>query len=413
LDKLFPPAPTPPADAKKPETKTAANAPAGAPGQPGAPGSAGAPPAQPPTDVDAMLEPVRTNEMLRGMVAKVIVRIKAFNGFKIKMQNINMDFSFKDLVAAIEKFELGVFKGTVKSALSLDLKPKHPTYKLSLNVDGLDMQDAVQSQMESLKNTVIGILSLKAAGNGASFNSDLLLKNLVLNGDFKIAEAKFATVDVAQMVTEGLNGSIAKIGDKVPTLKDKKIKQSPDKASKYKQIGSSFSLVGGKLKAPNFVTESYPKKGVDVKGNTEIDLIGDTLDATWFVVDTYNVTGAFDISVDVQGIHVDHVLAKKGVDPVSFPVIVGCKLSAPCYKYNAIPEYLGAIAWENVSGKVRGKAEAMIKEQTDKFKAQANAKIKEEQDKAKKQAEDKAKEEAKKQGGDKAKDALKNIKKPW
>lgn len=409
LDKLLPPPPEP--------AKTAQNEKAPAGGSGGGPAGT-QPPAnqEPPLDVDGMLEPVRTNEFLKGLVTNVAVRIKSFKGMKLDVSNIKVDFKLQDLVAAIENLELDIFQGHVATKMALDIKPAQPTYKLNLDVANIDLQTAVTSQMESLRNTLLGKMSMKAGGNGASLNSDKLIKNLVLDGDFKVADAKFASVDVATMVVDGLNGSLGKIKEKVPGMGDKNVKMPPDRGMKYKVIGSNFKMANGKVSMPNFVTESYPKQGIDLKGDTEIDLVNDTLKAEWFVVDTYDVTGAAGVSVASNGVTVDRLLAK-GSDPVSFPITVGCKLSAPCYKYDSIPAHLGGIAINNITAKVKGKLDAALKAEQEKLRAQAAelAKQKEEQARAllkekEAQAKKEAEERAKKQVGDKAKEKLKGLK---
>ncbi len=407
LDKLLPPPPAEPATTAGAGKSSDAPV-AGTPASPAA--------QEPPTDVDGMLDVVRTNEFLRDMVAKITVRIKSFKGFKQDVQNIKMDFNLANLVAAIDNLELNIFQGRVQSKMSLDLKPAQPTYRLNLDVAGIDLQTAVASQMESLKNTLLGKMSLKANGNGASLNSDKLIRNLDMAGNFKVAEATFATIDVATMVVDGLNGSLGKIKDKVPGFGDKKVKTPPERGMKYKVIGSDFKMANGTVVAPNFVTESYPKQGIDLKGNTEIGLADDTLKAEWLVVDTYNLTGAADLSVSSSGVQVERILAK-GSEPVSFPIVVGCKLSAPCYKYDSIPVHLGGIAINNIAAKVKGKLNATLKAEQDKLRQQAEQlrKQKEEQARAalkekEAQARKEAEERAKKQLGDKAKEKLKGLK---
>ncbi|NBU22026.1 hypothetical protein EBS43_11555, partial [bacterium] len=78
----------------------------------------------------------------------------------------------------------------------------------------------------------------------------------------------------------------------------------------------------------------------------------------------YNLTHVRDISVDQLGVSVEHVFAD-GSAPISLPIHVGCKLTAPCYSYTEIPEYLTKIALKNV-----GKAASQRASQEAKKKAQ-------------------------------------------
>lgn len=345
---------------------------------------------QPATDVDAALEPIRTNAMLKNAAANVAVRIKKFHGMKVTAQDINVDFSFKDLVASIDNFSMLVWKGLIKANAGIDLKPKSPTYQMNLNVSNIDLQQAVETQLESFKNTVIGLMAMKAQGSGKSLNSDQILKNLNLTGNLKIAEAKFASIDVGAMVVDGLNNGLKDVVAQIPALKDKKIKDMKNFKSRYKLVGGDFSLRSGVFLSQNFETVSYPKEGIDLKGLTEADLVNDKLSAQWMIIDTYDVTEAKQLDVDVNGVKVEHILAK-GDEPVSFPVKVGCKLSAPCYDYGAIPKHLSGIALENTRNAVKG----LAKKEVAKVKEKAKEEAKKQQGKAK----EKAKQEVDKQKG--------------
>jgi hypothetical protein len=221
-----------------------------------------------------------------------------------------------------------------------------------------------------------------------------------MNGSFKIAEAKFATVDVGKMVTEGVNNALGDIKKKVPPLADKSIQTPNSFRSQYDEISSGFTLKGGVFTAPDFKTVSVEKEGIDLEGRTVADLVNDKLDADWLVIDTYNITKARDVSVNMNGVKVDHILAE-GSKPVSFPVKVGCQLSAPCYQYDQVAKHLANIALNNVR-KAAGervnqeidKAKARAKEELEKKKKEANKKIAKKKDEAKAKASEKAKEEA-------------------
>ncbi len=118
-------------------------------------------------------------------------------------------------------------------------------------------------------------------------------------------------------------------------------------------------MAGGKLSLPNFVAQAEPNSGIDLKGRTSLGMVDESVEADWEVIDTYNLTHARDLSVNIQGVDVKSILAD-GSQPVKFSVHVGCTRSQPCYSYGQVPEYFAKVALANVSRSVQGKAKAEL-----------------------------------------------------
>lgn len=317
-----------------------------------------APPAK--EDLDASLAPLRQSEAFRAMVADMRIFIKSIKTQGVTLSDINSKMTMKNLVASVEKFDLKLFGGTIGAKLSTDLKPNVPTYALNTQISKLDLKQAVTSQLELFKHTAYGNLDFSASGTGASFNSDKAKMLLNMKGNFKLTDATFTTIDVGRMVSEGLGGAIQKVGDKVPVLKGKSIGKLPNRESKYDLISSDFTIAGGKFEAPNFAAKAAKNNGVDLKGKTVVNLADNSVNARWEVVDTYNLTKARDVSVDLSGTKVDHVLAK-GNDPVMFPVSLHGKLEKPDYSYSEVPEYLAGVVMGNMTGAAKSRAQEEIK----------------------------------------------------
>jgi hypothetical protein len=162
------------------------------------------------------------------------------------------------------------------------------------------------------------------------------------------------------MVVDAVNGAIAKAAEKVPLLKGKSLPEKlPSGGSRYDSISSSFSIRDGKFSSPDFTAKAAPSRGVDLRGATTVGIIDHSLQANWEVIDTYNLTHARDISIDVLGGHADHVLAQ-GSGPVQFPVAVGGTLLAPKFDYGPTTEYLAKVAIGNAAGALRKGAENKI-----------------------------------------------------
>lgn len=411
LDKILPPPAEPTGEQNKVGTK------AGVPAT-----TASTAPKEPGPDVDSMLEGIKGNEFIKSLQVQLGVDIKKFQGFKVRADNIQMDLAVRDLEAHLRKLALVVFKGQVGLDAKIDLKPKRPTYDMNLNLNDLDMQDAVTSQFESFRNTILGHLTLKASGRGESLNPDLILTNLDLKGTLSIRDATFATIDVGKMARDGVMNSAKDIEKKLSTvgIKVPPLKELPGKAVKYKTISSDFALLAGRFAAPNFRAESYPQAGLDLQGATELGLIDDSLSAEWFMVDSHNWLGLNEYNVKEHGVEIKKIFTEKG-QPVRLPVKVGCKLSEPCFDYAAIPEHLGRVAMANVEQQflkgARTKAQEEVQKKLDEARAQMEAKkkeveatLKKHEDEQKRIAKQKLEEEKKKAGkeiGDKLKKDLK------
>jgi len=305
-------------------------------------------------DYDKMLDPLRTNPALRLMAANMNVQMKSIKAKGSTIQNINSKFTFKNLVANLEKLSMGIYGGTFSLKAAADFKPAKPTYTLDTQVSQLDLKEAVASSMQSLKNTVYGKLSMSAKGSGAGLNPDEAKAHLNLKGNMKILDAIFTSIDVGKMVSEALSSGVAKVGDKIPGMKGKQIGKLPSRETKYESMTSDFTISGGQFNAPNFFAKAAKGSGVDLKGTTRFGLIDQKIDAHWLVIDSQNLTKARDLSVNISGTEVPHILAK-GNDPVSFPVTVRGSASAPDYSYSEVPEYFTKIAMANVADASKGR----------------------------------------------------------
>jgi uncharacterized protein involved in outer membrane biogenesis len=346
LDQLidWPPPPSPGA-------KTAA-----APGAGGAPaGGSGAPVA----DTDASVEPLRSNPVAAAANVSMALNMKMLKAKGIKMTDLVGRLYLKDLTAGLEGFAMKMWDGTVKMNFASQLKPKAPTYTFSVVTDGLQLKQAVADNVAMFKNTIIGKAHFEVNGSGASFNTDPAIANLKAKGNMKIENATFATIDVAKMASEAINGGLAKVAEKLPQAKGKTVNAPGGRETRYEFISSDFTIDGGKFRAPNFQTKAAPGSGIDLKGDTQLGLKDYALAADWLVIDTFDVTGAKKIDVEVAGTQVKHILAE-GDGPVKFPVHVGCTAFQPCFKYTEVPEYLAKVAVANSTGAATSRAKAEV-----------------------------------------------------
>lgn len=308
-------------------------------------------------DLDALLDPLRSNPIAKDTVANVKWQIASVKAKNVRLSDVGGSASFKGLVLQVEGARLNVFSGKIAAGMQAQLAPKTPTYRFNLQVDKLDLQKAVESQFAMFKNTLVGLASFKMEGNGASFNTDSAKRNLTARGHFEAENATFATIDIGKTVVEAINRSLDGVAQKVPALKGKTLGAPANIDSRYSLVSSDFTIAGGKFVAPNFVGKAVPNKGLDLKGETKVGMIDLGLEARWEVIDTYNLTKARDLSVEYQGIKVEHLLADSD-GAVHIPIQVGGTCAAPQVSYLAAPEALGKVALNNSTKALTGKAKA-------------------------------------------------------
>lgn len=335
---------------------------AGVAGQ--AAGSGGADKPASAEDLDALLDPLRKNEIARDTTLIALVNLKTVQVYGVKMSDLNTKLSMRNLVASVDSAYVKMWDGTVAMKAQTAMLPKTPTYTFSSTVAGLDMQKAVTSQFQLFKNTVLGKVNLKIEGNGASYNPQSAKKNLNAKGSMKITDATFQSIDVAKMAGDAINKALEKVGDKIPAAKGKTVKALPGMSSKYDFIASDFTIARGHFIAPNFTAKAMKDQGLDLRGSTEVNLLDQELKAEWEIIDTYNLTKARDVGFEVSGVKVVNVLAE-GSNPVVLPVSVACKYTAPCPSYGKVPEHFIKVAMGNVK---KGAVQAVKTQGLDKAK---------------------------------------------
>ncbi len=337
------------------KTETAASAPAQAGGGEGGKAATGAKTKS--EDLDAMLDPLRANAIAKNTVFNLKADLKQLKVYDIKMSDIALRAGLKDLIATIDSFQMKLWDGSLQTKATMNMKPKAPTYSFNMGVAGLDIQKAMSSQMEIFKNTVVGKLTFKMDGNGASFNPAPAKVNLNAKGTMRVENADFQSIDIGKMAVDAVNKSIDKVAEKIPALKDKTLKPLSGRGSKYEAITSDFTLTQGRFNAPNFVAKAALNQGIDLKGSTQVGLVDQELKAEWELIDTYNLTKAKDVSIELAGKKVEGLLAEKG-QPVTMPVSVGCKYTSPCASYGKVPEHFIKVA----AGNMKGGAIEVVKE---------------------------------------------------
>lgn len=333
-----------------PKGKTAGTAAAGAGAVPGKGSSE--------SDSDAMVAPLRQNEMLKSATGVFNVNIARLKSRGAEFRDVGGSARLQRLGLDLDRFGLKAFDGSVTAKGRVDLAPKVPTFSLVMNVAGLNLQKAVESQFAPFKNTIAGIATYDMKINGASFNPERAKASLRGSGKMVVQKAVFNTIDIGKLATDAINQSLSKIEAQMPGVKGLSVKTPGNQKSEYESMTADFEIADGKFRAPNFFAKAVPNRGLDVKGNTTVGLLDDSLDAQWEIIDTYNQTKARDLSVNISGSQVNNILAEGGA-PVKLPVKVTGTVFDPKVNYLGVPEALAKVALNNLkrAGEERVKQE--------------------------------------------------------
>jgi hypothetical protein len=348
------------------------------PKSPAAPASpvpaASAVPSAPASNYDAMLAPLRKSPAAAAATAAATVNIKWMKYGGNKLDDLSAKVAMRDLVASLDTFAFRLWNGTFKANGRFNLRPETPTYEFGTQIRDLNLREAVAMQSPLFKNTVLGIVNFSMDGSGASFNADAAKSSLKAKGNMKIEKAKFATIDVGRMASEALNKAIDRIAEKYPQIKGKQVGVPRGRESRYDLISSDFTLAGGKFSAPNFAAKAEANQGIDLKGKTTLGIVDYSLQSTWNVVDTYNLTRAANLDLEIAGQKVEHLLG----NPVQFPVTVGCSLAEPCYSYTQVPEAIARVALANISHSLEGRAKVEAQKKAQELLQKASPQVQKE-----------------------------------
>jgi len=296
-------------------------------------------------------------------LAKKASGVVTWNGKSLKFYNVHIEplkgkFLLKNLVVSGGFEEARLWGGSARAAGEFSFQGERPKYKFQGQLNTLSLQEAVASQMNLFKNITTGLLSAQFEGTGESFNPVLAKKNLNAKGKVKVKPAKLSSIDMNKMISEGLQEAMVQIGNKVPSLKGKELRNEPI-TSEFSQMTGTFSIQDGVFSAPDFFAEAVPKKGVDVRGDTQIGLIDYALNAQWEISDPYNLLKAQDLHLDQGGIQVQSVLVERG-KPFRLPIRVSGTLLSPKYDYGLAPEFLAKIALSNLGLAAQDKAKSEV-----------------------------------------------------
>ena len=298
--------------------------------------------------LDEMLVELRRNSFFKNSIFNIKGNFKNIKTKGILIPFLESSAILKGGVISLKQLKIDLLGGQGTATGELNLMTPIPTYRLSAEFKGLQLAQAIDSQSELLKNSVIGKAQFQFSGKGEGLNPEMAKTKFSGRGSFKVTEARFISLDVGRWVGQGIGSSFLKVVEQVPLLKGKQMPSQVKIESRYDFISSDFTINKGLLEAPNFIAKAVSQKGLDLKGLTELTLKDCGLKARWQVIDTYNLTKARDISLEQGGVKIEHLLAEDN-SPVSFPIEIDGTCQAPQFNYEAMSGPLIKVALKNVA----------------------------------------------------------------
>jgi len=299
----------------------------------------------------------------------VSIQLKELKAYNIVIEPVNGNFALQNRVLNGGFEEAKVLGGRVKLNAALDGSKDEVHYQFQGQLNEISLDKAVASQVEWLKNTMVGSLNGEISGKGFGLEAEKAKKNLRMTGKIQVKPARLSTIDINQMIREGVNKSLSKVGEKIPALKGKELKLD-SVASEFQQITATFSLADGYFRSPDFYAQAVPQKGLEARGETQLNILDFGLDANWEISDPFNILKMKEIGVEESGVRVESLLLEKG-KPFRFPVRIRGNLFQPDYDYGAIAETLANIALKNVSIALQDRAKGELKKQAEEKLKQA------------------------------------------
>ncbi len=322
---------------------------------------------------------------------KFDIKAESFEGLDLSLTDISLRGKMRQSIVYLDSMSWKGYKGAGDFSGKLDLSHIKPRYDGKLKVKNVHFESLVKQFSPRLQNTAAGTFYHDAQFKGVSLEGDAMLKALDVSGKFSLDNGVFRTVDVVKMTNNAINGGLKGVKKAFAWLKLPNKSWVTNDDSKYEFMRGNFNLKNGVLRSKVFNAKSQEGKGLDIEGDTVINLLTDDLKADWFIIDTYNHTKLKDIKAEFKGVQIKNILMdSSGV--LKLPVSVGCKVSKPCYKYDKIPTYFT----QNVAANVETAIKGQVKKRIQKEKAKVMKKIQGKADKAKKHLGGKAKKEVNK-----------------
>ncbi len=298
--------------------------------------------------VDKNVSELKANPFVNNAAFNIKSNFKKITNKGISITDLRSQMSFKSGVLFLNSLNFNLLGGEGVGKGEVNLMTSVPSYQFSSEIKEVQLEQVMASKSEILKNLLKGKAYFQIAGKGQGFDPSLAKKQFSGKGTLKVTEARFATLDIGNLLAQGLGESLIKVFEQVPILRGKEISKMGPIESEYEIISSDFSIQNWVFDSPNFQARAKHGKGLDLKGHTQLNLDDCGVKADWQIIDRYNLTRIRDISIEQAGVKIEHILAQ-GNDPVVFPIQIKGTCKAPQVNYEAMTTALVKVALGNAA----------------------------------------------------------------
>lgn len=290
----------------KPQSASASEPAAAAPGDQGAPAAAQ-------VDVEkaaaAPVAAMKKNPIARGVDFEGKVNFKKIIANKAELTDVTSQASFKDLVFKMSKTGAKVFKGQTQFDSTVDFRGDDPAYSVSGKATGIDINFAMTNQMPTMAETILGQMNAEFSVNGSGLSKAKVTKSLKGSGKYDLQNGAWSSLTVMKTIGEKLK-SIPGAQDKVKNI---------NVSGKFRELRSKFGISDGKFNIIDLVAD-LEEANTGLTGNGWVDF-----DQNFFLEGKIIAPAEGDLPKDLR--------ASDG-KRMSLPYELGCKVKPPCVKYD-------------------------------------------------------------------------------
>jgi uncharacterized protein involved in outer membrane biogenesis len=161
---------------------------------------------------------MQANPTIKNMDLKATAQVDKLIVKNATIESLRADAYFKGLILTIKNASLKTFQGSAKAFVQFDMSSSSPSYQMTADVNGIDINQAVVSQFKDLDKAITG----KANGNiivsGVGLKQTQVKNNLKGSGKFNIKDGAWSGAIPLKKIGEKLS-KIPKVGEKLSGVK--------------------------------------------------------------------------------------------------------------------------------------------------------------------------------------------------
>ncbi len=139
-------------------------------------------------------------QMLMGSDAKVSVELNQLVYHDLKLQSFSIDFRLEDLKATLNKFNVAMFGGMIRSSGAVNLEKVPVQYQGKVDLAKVDANRLIEFINKDYANTMTGMMSVNLEVSGQGSTKDTAFNALNGKGNFILHEGRFNSASISQLM---------------------------------------------------------------------------------------------------------------------------------------------------------------------------------------------------------------------